>query len=288
MTTKVNYTKAEHYIPKTYLKGFAENSFLTDNLSIWVFDLKKMSQIPHKNTISDICQKKNLYELRDEHGQIIARNMIENTFERIETQIGAVIKSIIAKSEDEINSNYVNILSNEDKELLTILITMLNFRGPNTIESGQKYLKERFPDISENDARNFTLLNLLPLGVNEKWDENTIIRSALKKYSGMEFQIGITNDNIIFTSDNPVVEWPSKADPESQPKAVMFPLTSKMVLYMFPPEACPPQARNCFFELTSNQAESIQHDVAVYAKKYIFSQKPLTNKEIEIIKRAKT
>ncbi len=213
--------------------------------------------------------------------------MIEDAFGKIETQIGAVIKSIIAKSEDEKNLNYVNVLSSEDKELLTILITMLNFRGPNTIEAGQKYLKEKFPDISENDARNFTLLNLLPLDINEKWDENTIIRSALNKYSGMEFQIGITNDSIIFTSDNPVMEWPSKDNPESQPKAIMFPLTSKMVLYMFPSEACPPQARNCFFELTSSQAESILNDVAVYAKKYIFSQKPLTNKEIEIIKKSK-
>ena len=37
----------------------------------------------------------------------------------------------------------------------------------------------------------------------------TIIRSALANLSGMAYQIGMASDDVIFTSDRPVVQWPS-------------------------------------------------------------------------------
>ncbi len=182
-----------------------------------------------------------------------------------------------------------NILSENDKSILIILMTMILFRDPKTIDLGIKILQKENSNMDERASRNFTLLNLLPLGIDSEWDENTIIRKAVEKYSGMEAQIGIASDDVIITSDRPIIEWPPK-DIElfNCPRAVAFPLTSKLVLYLFPIETEQQIGRSFFFELSDEQIKDIQTNVAVCAREWIFSRNALTEEQMERIKEGRS
>ena len=100
---------------------------------------------------------------------IIAQNSIENTFRQIEKNTCRVIRSIIDKSQNENCLNCSTILSEEDKSLLIIFITALLYRDPQTIVMGMRFLQENNPNVDCRNARNFTLMNLLPLSGNPEW-----------------------------------------------------------------------------------------------------------------------
>lgn len=137
-------------------------------------------------------------------------------------------------------------------------------------------------------ARNFTLLNLLPLGLDPEWDSNTIIRTALGNLTGMAFQIGIADEDVVITSDRPVVIWPPKeGQPYNRPRAVTFPLTSKLLLYLYPDEDVDPIARKCFVALNKEQINDFYRNSSVYARDWIYSRNPLTEEQIRIVSDAR-
>lgn len=61
------------------------------------------------------------------------------------------------------------VLSEYDKSILIIFMNSLIFRDPVTIENGMKVLQKNNPNLDSLDARNFTLMNLLPIGEDTKW-----------------------------------------------------------------------------------------------------------------------
>ena len=278
-------TKDEHFIPKMYLSQFSEVK--KDKAFIWAFDTIKMKQLPVSN-VKSFCYEKDLYELRSEDNSIIVQNMIEKTFGRIESKMGKTIKRIKAKSQNKDCLQCRAILSEEDKSYLIIFMAALKFRDPKTIESGITILHRTNPNMDERDARNFTLMNLLPLGIDSEWDKNVIIKSAISNYCGMAFQIGFTTDDIIITSDRPIIEWPpSDNELFDRPRAVVFPLTSRLVLYLFPIEKVNPEGRNCFFELSKEQIKDIQTNVSFYANRWVFSRNPLNEEQLVLVKEAR-
>lgn len=285
-----NYTESEHFIPRMYFNGFSEIRKSKEKKTfICEYDLKSMNQIPVPVNVKSICAEDNLYELRGKDGSFITQNVIEKTFGKIEEKTSNVIKSIIEKSQKEECLNCANILSDDDKSYLIIFMTALKFRTPDIINDGIKFLKKTNSTISDREARNFTLLNLLPLGADIEWDENTIIRTAIERYSGMAFQIGVASDDLIITSDRPIIEWPQfENELYNRPGGVAFPLTSRLVLYMCPFELCRPFQRNCFFKLNDEQIRDIQTNVAIFAKRWIFSRNPLTEEQLTIVKKARS
>lgn len=130
----------EHFVPRMYLRNFSE--IKGEKALICQFDTNTMLQTPTSVKVEDVCCEKNLYELRDSDGSFIARNHIENTFRQIEDYTARVIKSIVAKSQNEKCLNCTTVLSQDDKSYLTIFITALLYRDPQTIEMGIRFLQE--------------------------------------------------------------------------------------------------------------------------------------------------
>lgn len=279
-------TANEHFIPQMYFRGFSDiKESGSEKALIWQFNLKNMHQTPDPVNVKDICYKKHLYEIKSDDGSFVAQNTIEKTFGKIESQTSKVIQSIKHKSQNTNCLNCSTILSEEDKAYLVIFIYCLLYRDPETIEYGIKVLQESNPEINTREARNFTLFNLLPLGLNKEWDKNTIIRTALSNLSGMAFQIGIAEDDLIITSDRPVAIWPPKEEElYNRPRAVAFPLTSRLVLYLFPIESVDPIARNCFIKQTKEQLNDLCGYISAYARDWIYSRNPLTDEQLSIIK----
>ncbi|MBR4732687.1 MAG: DUF4238 domain-containing protein [Lachnospiraceae bacterium] len=284
------FTEDEHYVPRMYLREFSyiRTKGKKENAFIWQFNLETMKQSDTSVNVKSICFKKNLYELRDKTGEFIARNIIEKTFSRIENEASTVIRSIKEKSQNEKCLNCPTILSDEDKSILIIFMTALQFRDPNTIQMGIESLQQTNPDMTLNDMRNFTLLNLLPISDIPEWNENTIIRSATDRLCGMFFQIGIAPNDVIISSDRPVIMWPPKENEQfNRPRAIVFPLTSRLVLYLFPMEDRKYIGNDWFTYLSDDQVKEIQMYVAAGARDWIYSKEPLSKEQIELIKKAR-
>ena len=280
-------TKWEHFVPRVYYKGFSEikRKRTKEILLAWATDVKLQDISNRQIDINDFCAENNLYELRNEEGEFIARNFIEKKFSRIEQEVGVVLNGIKEKSKNEKYLECTSILSEYEKSILIILITMLRFRDPETINYGVRFLQQDNPEMDEREARNFTLMNLIPLGIDPELDKKTIIRTATEKYSGMEFQIGIAPDDVIITSDRPVIEWkPDKNELYNRPKQVMFPLSSRLCLYLFPITDQSQLGRSFFFALSDTQIRDIQINVAFCARRWIFSRESLTEEQRERIK----
>ncbi len=181
-------THSQHFISKMYFRQFSENK-----KNLYRYDANDLDKPPEIRSINKICRQIDMYEPVYEDGSYVAPNHIENRFGRIETKTGKVIEAIKAKAQNDKCLSCTSILSDEDKSTLIIFITALMFRDPDTIDLGIKSLQATNPDMGLRDARNFTLYNLLPLGVDREWDENTIIRKATERLCGMAFQIGIAD-----------------------------------------------------------------------------------------------
>ena len=285
-----NYTVDEHFISRMYLKEFAEvrGSGHKEKALIWQFNVKTLEHTPVQVNINSICCEKNLYELRNDDGTFIERNTIEMAFAGIESGVRKAIKSIKNRTQNEKCINCTTFLTDEEKSMLVIFITALMYRDPQTIERGISYLKENNPDLSDMQARNFTVLNLLPLAQDPEWNQNTIIRTAIANLNNMAFQIGVTSDDVIFTSDRPFVEWFSHDNELSnRPKALVFPLTSRIVVYMYPQEDIESIGWNYSFRLDEERIRDIQINIAICARNWIYTRERLTDEQIGLIKAAR-
>lgn len=290
MSNGENYTVDEHFISRMYLKEFAEvrGSGHKEKALIWQFNVKTLEQTPVQVNINSICYEKNLYELRNDDGTFIERNTIEMAFAGIESGVRKAIKSIKNRTQNEKCINCTTFLTDEEKSMLIIFITALMYRDPQTIERGISYLKENNPDLSDMQARNFTVLNLLPLAQDPEWNQNTIIRTAIANLNNMAFQIGVTSDDVIFTSDRPFVEWFSHDNELSnRPKALVFPLTSRIVVYMYPQEDIESIGWNYSFRLDEERIRDIQINIAICARNWIYTRERLTDEQIGLIKAAR-
>lgn len=276
-------THSQHFISKMYFRQFSEN-----RKNLYRYDANNLDKLPEIRSIDKICREIDMYEPIDKEGAYIAPNYIENRFGRIETKVGKVIETIKAKAQNAKCLSCTSVLSEEDKSMLIIFITALMFRDPDTIEFGIKSLQASNPDMGLRDARNYTLYNLLPLGVNYEWDENTIIRTATERLCGMAFQIGIADEDVIITSDRPFVVWPpDENELYNRPKAVAFPLTSRLVLYLFAVNDVEAIKSSFFISLNKEQINEIQENVTICAKKWLFSRSPLTEKQMIRVKEAR-
>ena len=280
MSENNQMTHSEHYIPQMYFRQFSENK-----KNIYRYDVNALDKPPEIRSIDKICREIDMYEPIYEDGSYIAPNHIENRFGRIETKAGKVIEAIKAKAQNDKCLSCTSVLSDEDKSILNIFITALMFRDPDTIEFGIKSLQATNPDIDLREARNYTLYNLLPLGVNREWDENTVIRTATERLSGMAFQIGIADEDVIITSDRPFVVWPpDENELYNRPKALAFPLTSRLLLYLFAMNEVEAINSSFFIRLSENQINDIQENVTVCAKKWLYSRNPLTEEQMNRVK----
>ena len=106
---KNNPTSKEHFIPRTYLNGFA-----SDDKRVYFYDLNTHRYSDQMVPISTICYEKDLYEYKNKDNEIINTNLIEKILGALEAQFASnreVIRSRIKIS----NSHTKSFLSDNER-----------------------------------------------------------------------------------------------------------------------------------------------------------------------------
>ena len=268
------FTTDEHYIPQFYLKQFSP-----DEKHIYQYDVLSDCKESRFVPIKSICYEKNLYELKNESGDIINRNLIEHHLAAFEGAFAEVFQSIQSKTRIEKNYYTLSFLNDREKALLVFFMTLNILRHPEIIRVATETAKEFFgDDLSERSARNMALQTCLPIYKEFNEKERNLLMSFMRLFDNMSFQIGVTKKERILTSDNPITIHGNNQSITFD--EILFPLSPCLTLYMKPYNNT---KRGCYNRMTVLSYEDVKYangNLAMNCKRWIYSKKPLAKEQI--------
>lgn len=139
------FTKKQHYIPQMMLKRFMNTQVPIRKPIIYQYDKEKdiERQIPK---VADICFEKNLYEIRNENDIISdeERNLIEDSFSRLESTWNVIIKKIEEKQD----------ISKEERDMLALLLVLQLIRTPEVMKITKEWLNNACTEINKSLTQN--------------------------------------------------------------------------------------------------------------------------------------
>ena len=239
--------KSQHYVPRFYLKKFAN-----EKDQIYVLDTK--TRTVFLRNISKICCENWLYETEWEKavpqmGKRVLENNIENELSKKEAEYAQTIRSILSRCENA--SENTLICRTVDKRLLRDFVVNLILRNPKNLdEITNDYCNENWRD-NENICPYLACLEMLQWG-----DADSLLRHAVKNgvlfenVSGSPLSVHTeelerlnicflkSNDAEFITSSHPFVEVADKAG--SRLDSVLVPLSPTILLCFFSPELLHP------------------------------------------------
>ena len=277
-------TVNEHFVPRVYLKGFSEVKVKSkkEKALIWQYCLKSMRQIPTQVDVESVCADKNLYEFRNEKGEIIYTNMIENLLGIIEGIFADTMRSINRKAFDKRNLKTSCFLTADEKSELAIYIAIQQLRFPWFIDELEDEIKKKYENILEKTSiRNLAIISSLPIYKSLSDNDKSVLLNYFDRLSNMAYFIGVSNDDCIITSDNPSALLYD--DNHEELVEVIFPLSSKLVLIMKPFTRTKPGFRNRLIELSKENIEYINQITIRMCKQWIYSRNPLSHEQIDWI-----
>lgn len=283
MPQKSNYTINEHFVPQFYLKFFSP-----DNAKIYQYKIK--SRHPSKLVpIETICCEKDLYELKNDNNEFICRNLIENILGRFEGEFANVINSIVSKSRHEENYQIPCFLSTDEKMFLVIFVATSILRNPHMLKTATEcvvdHVQGRSRKVSSNTAFNTALLTCLPFDEEIGEESDNLLSRIIDKLLKMGFLIGVTSADRLYTSDNPIF---FRGNVETfEIDEVVFPLTSNIVLFMYPINQLPIMKRNMAIHLTDKDVKDVNYKTILFCREWLYCKKTIKSRQINIIERLK-
>lgn len=207
-------TKNQHYVPRFYLKNFANSC-----KCLYAYNIKDKRII--STTPESICLENNLYEteLKDANekmGKYVIENDIENKFCKHEGNYNKLIEKIKSICVQNQNEDALILNSSDEKELLYSLIANLIVRNPKNIG----YLNNLQGNI-RNSGEYQTIDNMLKqmdiggtesifiaaqkrVGLTEDF-ENSVPKIITEQLRKTNFTFYYALENEFLTSDVPII-----------------------------------------------------------------------------------
>ena len=158
-------SKKQHFIPKMFIKHFAFDGH-------HCYTLNDSNEINCQN-VTEICKKKNLYELKNKDGEIVWPNFFEKkVFKPIEDEFPAFFDEM----QNAINSGYslLDNLANKEyiKALIWFMVSLL-LRNRTTISQTGPAALDVGINWSEREAKNNGILHTATLQetLTQKWED---------------------------------------------------------------------------------------------------------------------
>ena len=237
-------------------------------------------------SIDSECYKKDLYEVYKEDKTIVSQNYLENTFARYEKGIAKTINHIKQKAFESSNLESSLFLTTEEKTTLSIFLTLEILRRPEMIKKGKDlYIQMSDDSVEGYEANNYALLHMFPLP-DVNMEDDIVFFRVFEWFADKTFRVGITDSNRIFLGDTPF--WFERENPQKieKPIIAVFPLSSKIVLFLYPKKNIKIEHRNRLFKMDDETVQTVQSNIARMSKRWIYSFNPISMKEREIIKEA--
>lgn len=159
------YTKEQHFLPRMYLKRFSYDG-------VHCYTLNDSNTI-HCQSTKDICKKRNLYELTNQKGEVIHRNLFEKKLfgeaEREFSPFFDEMLEVLRKRE-----SVVDFLAKDDNRLCLIwFASSLFLRNELTIAQTQSTGAEIGIYWTPQQAKNNGILHNASLSkyLSDKWAE---------------------------------------------------------------------------------------------------------------------
>ena len=189
-------TRKEHYIPRFILRNHS-----LDDKRQRVYKFDKLNNEENAASIKNTSYKDYLYEFRNEKGEIINKNIIENTLHVLETKRSDIINKKIKKKED---------LSEDDIACLYLLTGIQILRTPEVMQTSKEFL-EKYTDIDgyllDNCVRMFSLICS-----GFTIDNNIFLNAILKYLCDKSFTV-LRSDNVfILNEKRPVLHLKDCSD----------------------------------------------------------------------------
>lgn len=220
--SRKQFTKKQHYIPQMILKRFMNTQVPICKPIIYQYDKEKDIERQRTN-VDDICCEKKLYEIRGENGDISEeeRNLIENSFSKLESKWNAIINKIEKKQD----------ISKEERDMLALLLVLQLIRTPEVIKITKEWLNNACIKINktltQNEIDRYSKLASFVWGVIDP-KTNWILYELLEKFlTGKELVVFHTNGDFVINGNRPVfllIELNSK---EKQDCQLIMPISKK-------------------------------------------------------------
>ena len=196
--TKKKPTKKQHYIPQVYLKGFSQ-----DSSTIYEYNYKKGEAIQVPVSIESVCRGKNLYEVRENNGEIINPNFIEDILCKYEGQFADYRKLLLSKA--HIKENYYKqcFLSREEKNFWVFYAALNIMRNPETLAGITSVFQEVFQnEFTDSEIRNTAVGFCLPFFKIPKDGDNNALLFFIQLLLTKVITVAFDESDSLFTSDH--------------------------------------------------------------------------------------
>ena len=206
--------KKQHYVPQTYLKNFATGK---KNNSLYVLSARPRKI--YSSQVEDTAAERNFYTVE----KLKNKYIWENTYaQHIEPSFGRLLKQIRQYCENVLVQNNSNVISKEQKALLSINIVIQMLRGKQTRKYERNLYDELLPSAFLDAKSHFPALEesvvektfekfstddnyFKEISMQTIFNEESIIKfsNLLMQYSFIFHRI--KGDTPFVTSDNPVM-----------------------------------------------------------------------------------
>lgn len=241
--------------------------------------------------IESVCREKFLYEVKDDGGNLLGPNYLENVLCHLEGLFAKNLRALEKKAFHKENYLTKCILTSEEKAFWKAYIAIQIMRRPEVIQATHDVLTEFLGDqLSENKIHTVALTQCLPFFSEIKPEDRSALSVFLQPLLNMSIAIGVDESGSLFTSDSPVYCYYSDRENLAEAKEydkIILPLTPKLVMILFGGETARHYRNNRLIPVDNEDLKEIKLSIAYAAQRWIYSQKELSKMDRTIIEQAR-
>ena len=287
MSKEKKPTKAQHFVPRTYLRGFSpkENK-------VYAYDINNNKQLNDLIPIDTICRKDYLYEIHHED-HVEVTNYLEHCFQALESMFPAkryLIEQHVQEYKLGLDPNIV--ISEEEIAFWQLYIVLQMFRMPHFLQQAQIVFENNFSELlNYPDQQKLVFYESFPFYTDEKEtieiENHKLFYLVSEMVNHLNLYVGIGRHNSFFTSDNPVAcfgDLPKFGAKESKIREIFFPVTASLALTF---DDISMASSGSIIQLTTGRERVIKERIAYTATRWIYSFDRLSKADLLIIKNAR-
>ncbi len=271
-------TKKQHYVPQIYLKGFSQ-----DSSSIYEYNLARKKAIEKPVSIESVCSEKYLYELRDNSGEIININYVENVLCECEGRFAEYRRNLLRKASVKLNYRTQCFLTGDEKLFWFFYTTLQMMRSPYMLYGMREILKEELQgQISPEEAHNFAVTFCLPFFKKMEPGDQNAFNHFFSKLNPKILTVGYAESDRLFTSEHAMCGVRNSAEGLFSFKKLWFPISSNCVLIFSEPRETDRTKKNCLIPITENGVNEINKEIAYIVGQMVLSKYPFSKRRYTV------